>query len=41
MFHLILISRESDGGAIFWLNPHSLGVVHFQVFRLILRLFHS
>jgi len=34
----ILLSQESDGGAKFWTNPHPLRVVHFQVFRLFLRL---
>jgi len=28
----ILLSRENDGAAIFWTNPHPLTSVHFWVY---------
>jgi len=35
----ILLSGESDVGAIYWTNPHRLEVIHFRVFRLFLTFF--
>jgi len=35
LFHFIFLSRESEGGAIFWTNPHPLRCCPSQVFLLI------
>ena len=36
VFIFILLSRESDGGVVLWMNPHPLvGVIQFSSFPIV------